>query len=514
MVSRPNEPPVADPDRPLRHWERNDSHRIIYTTHRCPHRCIFCLDADFPDCPEPSADDVRRRLDEAAADGFPGVTFMAREPLARPDIVSLIRHGADLGLAMCVSTNALRFADEDFLARCIEAGLDGVEMSFHYPDAETYAAITRAPARMFDRLLRALDNLDRNAVAHPERTLGVHVNTVVSGYNVHRLHEVVGHLDERLRHAPAGVSLKAMIVPRGRDGVLAEAHAIVPFPALREHLGRFFAERPEKPIAVRLGTLPYCAVPGGEHLSSYLSFIWRQLRVEWNLAGRDEMVDVIAHQHDHSLPQDPILLDTCSRCTLDPICGYRSIFPDLATHPEQGPVPSDRDPIELMIASGATRDQAEVALEGARRAMATRPKVARAPVPDEGAAGPPTGDPPAGAAAPADEAVLRVARRAEAVFAGGLALAGGYRVSRVRVCEKEVEVDLRREPPDGAPGTDSAAGTDDDALRLLLEPARRPDQRCFARVGDVCVSYSGSSIGRDSPKMAAVRAAVVLLTDA
>lgn len=513
--------PAAPPGPTAGPWAQAASHRILYTTGRCPHQCLFCLDEAFPDCAEPTGDDLRRKLDAAAAAGFPSVTFMSREPLSRPDVVSLIAYGTGLGLEVVVSTNGLRFADASLLQRCVDAGLRSIEMSFHYPDADTYATLTRTPPRGFARLLHALDNVDAYNAAHPDAPLKVHVNTVLNGLNVHRLAEVMGHLDERLRHTPTGVSLKAMSIPPGRADVLREAGALVSYGTLREALTGFFAARQDGSVVVRLGTLPYCVAPGFEHLSSHLTFVWRQLAIEWDLSERRRMEDVIAHRDDDAFPQEPLLLQVCAACTLDALCGYRSIFPDVKRGREFGPVPSRRDPVDVLVASGATREQADAALAAARRSAVARPPV-RPALDPEGAGGPAPADlaaaPPAPDGEP-EEAVRRIAHLLDEAFGrppgAGAVLPGGFAVDLVRLSRHEVEVELRpvAAPPEGgapavgaAPPSSGAAAVQAEAgpLVLLLEPSRSPDQRCFARAGDVCVSYRGPSVGRGSPRLRAL----------
>lgn len=484
--------PVAPAGAQGGHWAQAASHRIIYMTGRCPHSCLFCLDTAYPDCAEPTGDDIRRKLDDAAAAGFPSVTFMSREPLSRPDIVALIAYGTGLGLEVVVSTNALRFTDATLLQRCVDAGLGSFEMSFHYPDAESYAALTQTPPRGFARLLKALDNVDAWNAAHPAAPLRVHVNTVLNGLNVRRLREVVGHLDERLRHTPTGVSLKAMVVPPGRADTLRDAGALVSYATLREELPRFFATRQDGTVAVRLGTLPYCAAPGFEHLSSHLTFIWRQLAIEWDVSERRRMEDVIAHRDEDALPQEPLLRAVCATCSLDALCGYRSVFPDVKRGPEFGPIPCHRDPVDVLVASGATREQADAALAAARRSAAERPPVRPAVAASAGAPPEPEPEPEA--------AVRRIAGLVEDAFGRlgeAAVLPGGFAVGTVRLARTEVEIELR-----------PASETPAEPLVLFLEPARSPDQRCFARAGDVCVSYRGPSVGRGSPRLEALMGVV------
>lgn len=108
-------------------------------THRCPLKCPYCsnpLDLERASA-EMNTDDWKRLLDQAAAIGVLQVHFSGGEPLARRDLVDLVRHAAQLELYSNIITSGVMLTDK-VMAALVEAGVDHVQLSFQ--DSETASA--------------------------------------------------------------------------------------------------------------------------------------------------------------------------------------------------------------------------------------------------------------------------------------------------------------------------------------------------------------------------------------
>ncbi|MBI5240710.1 MAG: radical SAM protein, partial [Elusimicrobia bacterium] len=175
-----------------------DSHWHLSTTVRCQHRCIYCYEGDRTGFHDVPLKDAKRLVSLAAAE-VPMVLFLGAEPTLNPHMPELIRHAVRLGLRAGISTNALCLADWGYLEELHRAGLDLVEFSFSYPDAETYAKITGAAPANYVRLLRAVENLARwQETLGRSRSGGLFPNIVVNGYTIDRLEDTLRQLTRRL----------------------------------------------------------------------------------------------------------------------------------------------------------------------------------------------------------------------------------------------------------------------------------------------------------------------------
>src|SRR5208282_5999267 len=120
---------------------------IAELTHRCPLHCVYCsnpleLKARGVELP---TEVWTRVLGDAAEAGVLQVDFTGGEPLARPDLVELVRAARTAGLYVSLITSGLPL-DERRLADLVNAGLDHLQLSFQglQEDAASEIAGTRA----------------------------------------------------------------------------------------------------------------------------------------------------------------------------------------------------------------------------------------------------------------------------------------------------------------------------------------------------------------------------------
>jgi len=155
---------------------------IAELTHRCPLHCVYCsnpLEMQSR-ANELSTEIWSRVFKEAAEAGVLQADFTGGEPLARPDIVELVRAARSAGLYVNLITSGLPL-DEAKLAAIVAAGLDHVQLSFQGAREETSNQISGAKSHA--QKLRVLDWLRQHRV-------GVTLNFVIHRRNIDQLEEM------------------------------------------------------------------------------------------------------------------------------------------------------------------------------------------------------------------------------------------------------------------------------------------------------------------------------------
>jgi pyrroloquinoline quinone biosynthesis protein E len=137
---------------------------IAELTHRCPLHCVYCsnpLELGHR-AGELSTEVWSRVFREAAEAGVLQVDFTGGEPLARADIVDLVRAARATGLYVSLITSGLPL-DEARLDELVQAGLDHIQLSFQGAAEEPANEISGTKAHAHK--LRVLDWLKRRRVA-------------------------------------------------------------------------------------------------------------------------------------------------------------------------------------------------------------------------------------------------------------------------------------------------------------------------------------------------------------
>src|SRR6201997_2396177 len=111
---------------------------IAELTHRCPLHCVYCsnpleLQSRSGELP---TETWSRVFKEAAKAGILQADFTGGEPLARTDIVELIRNARAAGLYVSLITSGLPL-DEAKLEALVQAGLDHFQLSFQGATEQT-----------------------------------------------------------------------------------------------------------------------------------------------------------------------------------------------------------------------------------------------------------------------------------------------------------------------------------------------------------------------------------------
>ncbi len=171
----------------------------IFTDPRCNVRCRFCYYVNRHAEAWP-ARLIERQIDFAARAGMRDVDFSGGESSMRRDFVDLVAYAAQYGFrSVCTLTNGWKFADEEFMARAVEAGLTEILFSVHGYDEENHDWLTQVKGS-YRRILRAIE------LAH-EHGLTVRTNTTVTRANFERLDEHARFIRDTVRPCQANLIL-------------------------------------------------------------------------------------------------------------------------------------------------------------------------------------------------------------------------------------------------------------------------------------------------------------------
>jgi PqqA peptide cyclase len=161
---------------------------VAELTHRCPLHCVYCsnpLELQSR-ASELSTETWSRVFKEAAEAGVLQADFTGGEPLARPDIVDLIRNARAAGLYVSLITSGLPL-DEVELDLLVDAGLDHFQLSFQGAREETANDISGT--RSHAHKLRVLQWLKRYRI-------GLTLNFVIHRRNIDELEEMLAIVEQ------------------------------------------------------------------------------------------------------------------------------------------------------------------------------------------------------------------------------------------------------------------------------------------------------------------------------
>jgi len=179
-------------------------------TGRCRFQCRHCRASAGAAGGEDLTTDSCRRVLSAIADCGPCTLILTGgEPMERPDILDLIRHGKDAGLHMVMATCGY-LIDDRTIVQLKEAGIEALSFSLDGAAADTHDLFRQAKGA-FDAVVRASD-LARKAGVRFQ------INTTISRINVGEV-IAIAELAERLG---ASCFNPFILVPTGRGADLAD----------------------------------------------------------------------------------------------------------------------------------------------------------------------------------------------------------------------------------------------------------------------------------------------------
>jgi pyrroloquinoline quinone biosynthesis protein E len=161
---------------------------IAELTHRCPLHCVYCsnpLELARREVELPT-DTWVRVLREAAELGVMQADFTGGEPLARPDLVEIIRAARGAGLYASLITSGIPL-DEKRFEEIVGAGLDHLQLSFQ--GAEEESASEYSGTRTHAQKLRVAGCVKRYRIA-------LTLNFVMHRGNLGQLEEMIALAEE------------------------------------------------------------------------------------------------------------------------------------------------------------------------------------------------------------------------------------------------------------------------------------------------------------------------------
>jgi MoaA/NifB/PqqE/SkfB family radical SAM enzyme len=232
----------------------------VRLTFECNNRCVFCLDSDTHDGRMRDRDEVKEQIIEGRRAGATRLILSGGEPTIHPRYVDFIKLGKKAGYSKIQTvTNGRLFQYQDFLDRCIQAGLDEITFSLHGPNARIHDALVGVKGAWEQEsagLRRALETRERTG-----RPI-VNVDIVINRANVKHLKEMLDlfigwgvHEFDLLQVVPFGRAFT-----EGRTTLFYDLEEMQPY--LREAFE--YTKRPG--IHIWLNRFPPPHLEGFEHL--------------------------------------------------------------------------------------------------------------------------------------------------------------------------------------------------------------------------------------------------------
>ncbi|MEM4890451.1 MAG: radical SAM protein [Nitrososphaerota archaeon] len=157
-------------------------------TNACNLKCVHCYQSAGP---TPGSDEltskerveVIRQIDEM---GIPVVALSGGEPTIHPDFLRVVEEGARRGIYMAVATNGIKFADDEFARRAIEAGLRYVEVSLDSTEPGEHDGF-RGVRGAWELAVKGI----RNIVKYGEGRVSIGIAATVTKLNKGRIEDMV-----------------------------------------------------------------------------------------------------------------------------------------------------------------------------------------------------------------------------------------------------------------------------------------------------------------------------------
>ncbi len=158
----------------------------LAVTYRCNNDCAHCYNARERNFPELNTQQWKKILDDLWALGVPHIVFTGGEATLRNDLPELIAHAESNGQITGLNTNARRLADEKYLQKLVDAGLDHVQVTVESCDEQIHDEMMQARGA-FKQTIHGLKNVLATR-------LYVMTNTTMLRTNVHKIPDTLDFL--------------------------------------------------------------------------------------------------------------------------------------------------------------------------------------------------------------------------------------------------------------------------------------------------------------------------------
>src|SRR5512147_2866453 len=157
-------------------------------TYRCNNDCAHCYNARERTFPELNTEHWKLILDQLWTLGVPHIVFTGGEATLRNDLPELIAHAEANGQITGLNTNARRLADEKYVQKLLDAGLDHVQITVESCDEQIHDGMMRTKGA-FKQTIQGLKNVLATR-------LYVMTNTTMLRTNVHKIPDTLDFLAE------------------------------------------------------------------------------------------------------------------------------------------------------------------------------------------------------------------------------------------------------------------------------------------------------------------------------
>ncbi|MFK7989136.1 MAG: radical SAM protein [Sandaracinaceae bacterium] len=292
---------VAD-DKVAQHEDAaHEKRNWVRLTYDCNNKCIFCLDSDTHDGEMRDPVEVKEQILEGRRKGATRLILSGGEPTIHPRYLDFIKLGRLAGYRRIQTvTNGRLFAYQEFIDKCLAAGLQEITFSLHGPNARVHDALVGVKGAFVQEsagLRKALD--DGRPI--------VNVDIVINRGNVKVLPEMLDTFYgwgvrefDLLQVVPFGSAFR-----EGRDILFYDLEEAAPY--IRTALE--FSTRPD--VHVWFNRFPPPHLEGFEHL------IQDPYKLNDEVRGRKEE---FARQLEHGEFLDCREPDRCRYCYLEQLC--------------------------------------------------------------------------------------------------------------------------------------------------------------------------------------------------
>jgi MoaA/NifB/PqqE/SkfB family radical SAM enzyme len=157
----------------------------VRLTSMCNNKCTFCLDALAHNETMATEDEIKHRIIEGRRNGATRLILSGGEPTIHPAYIKFIHYGRIAGYRRIQTvTNGRMFSYPEFLARCLDAGLQEITFSIHGANAKVHDALVGVPGA-FDEEVEGL----RLALADGRPI--VNIDVCLNRGNIRRLPELL-----------------------------------------------------------------------------------------------------------------------------------------------------------------------------------------------------------------------------------------------------------------------------------------------------------------------------------
>lgn len=193
--------------------------RLVFweLTSACNLKCVHCRACPiYQRSPEDlTTEEGKTLIEQIASFAKPVLVLSGGEPLVRPDVFELARHGASMGLRIALATNGTLVTPE--VARQIkDSGIQRVSVSIDGASAKSHDEFRRVPGA-FDEAWRGIEIIKAAGVPFQ-------INTTVTKHNIAEIPDILNLAIER-----GAVALHIfLLVPTGCGKEIADDEMIEP----------------------------------------------------------------------------------------------------------------------------------------------------------------------------------------------------------------------------------------------------------------------------------------------